>query len=158
MIVKLEKEHLPECLDVIRKSFSTEVEKLGLNEQNCPDHIGFAKMEKLEYHLNCGVHMYGLYDNKQLIGHISLSEKENGVFDLYNLSILPEHRNNGYGTFMLNFAKVKVREMGGKKITVAIIEKNTILRDWYRVNGFVQRGTKRYEHLPYPVRYMEWKS
>jgi hypothetical protein len=48
-------------------------------------------------------------------------------------------------------------EFGGNKITIGIIDENTVLKDWYSANGFIHTGVKRYEHLPFAVGYMEWE-
>ncbi|HAN20235.1 MAG: hypothetical protein A2Y15_05115 [Clostridiales bacterium GWF2_36_10] len=49
----------------------------------------------------------------------------------------------------------KSHELGGTKITIGIIEKNTRLKEWYLQNGFVHVGNHEYAHLPFVVGYME---
>ncbi len=46
MFKKIEKEQLPDCLEVIHKSFATVAEELGLTKENCPTHTSFMKIEK----------------------------------------------------------------------------------------------------------------
>ena len=74
-----------------------------------------------------------------------------------DVSILPDYRHFGYGKELLDFCKDKVREFGGNKITIGLIEENTILKEWYIANGFVHTGTKVFEHLPFTVGFMEWE-
>lgn len=156
MIVLIDKSQLPECLDVIQKSFATVAENFGFTEQNCPGHTSFMKIEKLQYRYDLGFKMYGLYDHDQLIGFFSLVQKEDKIYELNTLSVLPEYRHNGYGKYLIDCAKEKVLDWGGNKITIGITEESTILKEWYEQNGFVHVGTQKFEHLPFIVGYMEW--
>jgi ribosomal protein S18 acetylase RimI-like enzyme len=102
--------------------------------------------------------MYGFYDNKRLVGYVSLSNKEDGVYEMHSLAVLPEYRRKGYGKQLLDFCKAKVKELGGYKITIGITEENTALKNWYAVNGFVHTNTKTFVHLPFTVGSMEWDA
>ena len=41
------------------------------------------------------------------------------------------------------------------KIKIGIVEENTVLKEWYKTFGFVHTGTRKYEHLPFTVGFME---
>ena len=73
-----------------------------------------------------------------------------------DVAILSEYRHFGYGKALLDFCKDKIKELGGSKITIGIVEENTVLKDWYAANEFIHTGTKQFEHLPFTVGYMEW--
>lgn len=45
--------------------------------------------------------------------------------------------------------------LGANKIKIGIVEENTILKEWYEKIGFVHTGTKKFEHLPFNVGFME---
>ena len=143
--------------EVIRASFATVAKEFGITEQNCPNHTSFITVEKLQNHFNWGWLMYGLYDSsgERLIGYVSLSKTSGEVFELHNLSVLPEYRHNGYGKQLLDFCKERVKESGGRKITLGMIEENTVLKDWYAANGFIHTGAKWFKHLPFTVGFME---
>jgi ribosomal protein S18 acetylase RimI-like enzyme len=72
-----------------------------------------------------------------------------------DVAILPEYRHFGYGKALLDFFKDKIKELGGNKITIGIVEENTVLKEWYTTNGFVHTGIKQFEHLQFTVGYME---
>ncbi len=95
--------------------------------------------------------------DEKIIGFVSLTGKDEGIFELNRLAILPEWRHFGYGKKLLDFCKAKVRELGGNKITLDIIEENTRLRDWYAANGFIHTGTRKFAHLPFTTGHMEWR-
>jgi ribosomal protein S18 acetylase RimI-like enzyme len=142
--------------DLIRASFATVAEDLGLNEQNCPKYVGFVTTaDRLQNHHNWGWWIYGLYENEQLIGYVSISREADSVYEIHNLAILPVYRHKGYGRKLLDFCMAKVVELGGNKVTLSIIEENTVLKNWYSTYGFVHTGTKKFEHLPFTSGYME---
>jgi hypothetical protein len=46
--------------------------------------------------------------------------------------------------------------LGAAKLGIAIIEENTVLRDWYVKNGCRPTGTKKFGHLPFTVGFLEY--
>ena len=59
---------------------------------------------------------------------------------------------------MIEFAKEYAqKELRANKITIGIIEENTVLKKWYEESGFVSTGTKASPHLPFTVGFMEVK-
>ena len=155
MIKQVQHSDLERCLSVIQESFTDIANEFNLTKENCPSHTSFMTIQTLLYHWDNGFLMYGFYLGNAIIGYVSLEDKGNSVFELRNLSILPEHRHNGYGKQLLDFCKVKVKELNGKSISISIIEENTVLKKWYIVNSFEHIGTKLFEHLPFTVGYME---
>ena len=121
------------------------------------DHTSFITNERLADRIREGYYPYGYFVNGRLVGFVSLTDLGGGVFELNNLGVLPEHRRRGYGKELLDFCKEKVKELGGCKITIGIIEENTVLRDWYAANGFVHTGTKKFDHMPFTAGFMEWR-
>lgn len=156
VIYEVEKEELPECLEVIHRSFKTVADSFGLTLENCPKHTSFIPLSYLETQMGWGWHMYALYAGKKIIGYMSLSKEGDGLYELHNLAVLPEYRHNGFGRLLLDHAKDTVKALGGKKIKIGIIEESTVLKNWYIANGFVHTGTKKFDHLPFTSGYLEW--
>ncbi len=156
-ISKVTKENLPECLAVIHQSFATVADKFGLTKENCPKHTSFIPISYLETQMKWGWLMYGLFEGEKIIGYMSLSKETDDIYELHNLAVLPEHRHNGFGKQMLDFAKETVKSLGGTKIKIGIIEESTSLKNWYITNGFEHIGTKKFDHLPFTSGYLEWK-
>ncbi|MCL1858754.1 MAG: GNAT family N-acetyltransferase [Oscillospiraceae bacterium] len=154
---------LEKCAEVIRQSFLTVAKQFGLTEQNCPKHRAFIKTERLVSEKNFGIMQFGLFiTNKTkngdvIIGFAALQKLEENIYELKMLSVLPEFRHNGYGHALVDFAKCKVKELYGQKITIGIVEENEILKNWYISNGFTQTGTKFFPDNPKPftVGFME---
>ena len=147
-------EDLPVCLAVIRRSFATVAEEFGLTPENCPTHTSFMPLEKLQKHFDWGWQMFMLLEENVPVGFYGLSEKENGRFELHNLAVLPEYRHRGYGRQLLEDAKRRAMEQGGTALEIGIIEEHTVLKNWYRANGFVPVGTKSFPHLPFTAGYL----
>ena len=102
--------------------------------------------------------MFALCSGGRIVGYMSLSKENDNTFELHNLAVLPELRHNGYGKMLLDYAKDKVKLLGGSKIKIGIIEESVVLKDWYIANGFVHTGTKKFDHLPFTSGYLEWKG
>jgi len=108
-IKNVNKDQLPECLEVIHKSFATVAEEFGLTIENCPKHTSFMPLYFLESQMEWGWNMFGLYENRKIIGYMSISKEDDNIYELHNLAILPEHRHEGYGSKMIEYAKDVVK-------------------------------------------------
>ncbi|MCL2163674.1 MAG: GNAT family N-acetyltransferase [Oscillospiraceae bacterium] len=154
VIRQLDTSDLPLAVEVIRESFATVAKDLGLTEQNCPKFVGFiTTTERLLTHQSWGWRIYGLYENERLVGYVSISKEKE--YEIHNLAVLPEFRHKGYGKKLLDFCVERIVGSGGDKVIISITEENTVLRNWYVAYGFVHTGTKRFDHLPFTVGYME---
>lgn len=149
--------HLPMYAEVIRQSFATVARDFNLTMVNCAGHTSFITNERLASKIKEGYYTFGYFVDGKLIGFTSLTEVGDAAYEMNNVSILPEYRHFGYGKSLLVFCKGKVEELGGNKITIGIVEENTVLKEWYAANGFIHTGTKRFKHLPFTVGYMKWE-
>jgi N-acetylglutamate synthase-like GNAT family acetyltransferase len=86
---------------------------------------------------------------------IEKSIREEDTFYIEKVSVLPEYRHNGYGIDLMNFALDKIKIKGGKWVSIALIDSNTRLKDWYLNQGFIETGTKDFPHLPFRVCFMK---
>ena len=53
--------------------------------------------------------------------------------------------------FVFNYVKAQ----GAKKVSIGIVDENSVLKNWYKLYGFIETGLKQYEHLPFAVCFME---
>mgnify|MGYP000867191366 FL=1 len=157
-IVPICAEQLGEALEVIHRAFATVADDFGLTRENCPKHTGFIPIERLQNQMNWGWQMFVLLTGEKIVGYASLSKEDENTYELHNLAVLPECRHNGYGRMLLDHIKEKVRKLGGQRITIGIIEENSLLKNWYSENGFKHTGTKKFEHLPFTTGFMEWRD
>ena len=156
MIEKItSKEQLNICLDIIHRSFITVADEFGLTKDNCPNHTAFMPIDKLIRQYESGADMFLYQHNGEYVGYFSLVNNGESV-ELNNLSVLPEYRHLGIGKEMVEYAKeYTVKNSSAKKISIGIIDDNSILKSWYSSLGFVHTGTKKFEGLPFTVGFME---
>ena len=144
------------CAEVIRKSFQTVAVDFDITFENNPSNGAFITKDRLLQDYNKGIMMFGLFDNSQLVGFVAIERKDNDIYYLEKLAVIPERRHEGLGRQLLDFAKDKVKALGGKKISIGIIEQNILLKDWYQRNEFESIGTRQFPHLNFIVGFMEY--
>lgn len=71
------------------------------------------------------------------------------------ICVLPLYRHKQIGARLLEDAYRKAKELGCKKMSIGIVEENTILRKWYEDNGFVHIGAKKFDFFPFTCGYMK---
>ena len=157
MIREMNKEEIPACVRVIRSSFMTVAEELGFTEENAPRFTAFATTdERLFYQAEVEKRpMYVYSSNDEILGYYSLSKQSETEWELNNLCVLPEHRHEGIGDKLLQDAFARVKELGGTKLNLGIVEENKRLRAWYESKGFLHIGTKKFDFFPFTCGYME---
>ena len=155
-IREVDESEFEKCAEVIRQSFATVVDDFGITRDNCPRHTSFLTVDWLIFDRNAGKLLYGLFINNNPAGFVCLTKKDDNTYELGKLAVLPSYRHNGCGRALIDFAKEKVKFLGGNKITIGIIEENTVLKEWYKSNGFVCTGTQKFSYLPFTTGFMEF--
>ncbi|MGN0619706.1 MAG: GNAT family N-acetyltransferase [Ruminiclostridium sp.] len=157
MIRKVRREDIPECVDVIKRSFRTVVEEFGLTEANAPRFTAFATTEERLFSQFDSENrpMYGYYDNGIICGYYSLHIQNSSECELNNLAVLPEFRHNGIGKSLFDHAVKTAKELGCIAINIGIIEENSVLKKWYEANGAVHTGTQKFDFFPFTCGYMK---
>lgn len=156
MIREIRQDDIAQCVNVIRKSFSTVANKFGFTEENASRFTAFATTkERLDWQLN-GEHrqMYGYYEGGKIVGYYSLLLQDNQECELNNLCVLPEYRHKKLGHKLLENAFDNARKMNCKKMNIGIVEENQVLRRWYEDHGFLHIGTEKYDFFPFTCGYM----
>jgi len=146
---------LEECAEIIRQGFGTVARDFGLTAENCPTNGAFIKADRLISDMNKGNLMYGLFADACMVGFMQLEKKSCSQYELEKITVIPQFRHSGLGKKLLEFAMTKAKESGATKLTIGIIEENSILKKWYTANGFVHTGTQKFDFLPFTVGFME---
>ena len=139
---------------VIRQAFWTVAEAFGLTEENCPTNGAFLRDEALVEELDRGTALYGLFDEGGMAGVAALKRKDDAVFHLEKLAVLPERRGRGYGAALVAHAAETARKAGGGTLSIGVMYENRWLVRWYERNGFVRKETRMFAHLPFVVCFM----
>ena len=156
MIREVKREDVPDCVDIIRKSFKTVADEFGFTIENAPRFTAFATTaERLYWQMDNEPRL--MFVNEQngiLCGYYSLLMQDNNECELSNLAVLPEYRHNGIGKQLLCHAYESAKDHGCKIINIGIVEENKRLRKWYEQNGARHTGTKKYDFFPFTCGYM----
>lgn len=158
MIREINRNDVPECVQVIRSSFLTVANEFGFTVDNAPRFTAFATTEDRLYYQLDNEHrlMYAYYsDDNKIIGYYSLLLQDNKECELNNLCVLPQYRHKHLGADLLSNAYLRAIEKGCAKINIGIVEENKVLRKWYEDNGFIHIGTKKFDFFPFTCGYME---
>ena len=148
-------ESLDTSVDVIRESFRTVAEELNLTAENTPTHPSFITLEQLEELHQKGLVFYGYFLDDRQVGFVAIEKADDSLYYLEKLAVLPEYRHNGYGRELVRFVLDTASEKGVKKLSIGIIYEQAVLKDWYKEIGFRETGTRKFEHLPFTVGFME---
>jgi ribosomal protein S18 acetylase RimI-like enzyme len=148
-------ESLDGSAEVIRKSFRTVAEELSLTAENAPTHPSFITLEQLVELRRKGLAFYGYYLDDRQVGFVAMEKADDSVYYLEKLAVLPGYRHNGYGKELVRFVLDMAAARGAEKLSIGIIYEQTVLRDWYKDFGFRETGTRKFEHLPFTVGFME---
>lgn len=99
--------------------------------------------------------MYGAYLDGQRVGFVAVERADDDRWYMERLAVLPEYRHKGIGRTLMDFVFETVRQRGGKKVSIGIINENRVLKKWYIDYGFVETGTRAFSHLPFEVCFLE---
>jgi len=148
------RQDLENSVKVIRDSFKTVALEFGLNEDNCPTHPSLITLDKL-LELKEKANLFGLFLNKAQVGFVAIEKADDRVYYLDKLAVLPDYRHKGYGKKLVGFVSSFVKKHDGQKVSLGMIDESTVLKNWYKELGFKETGTKKFEHLPFTVCFME---
>lgn len=154
-VIKSEQDFI-ECTEVLRRSFKTVADEFNLNQTNAPTHPSNLTIESLKKSVEKGIVLYGLHIHDKMIGCIGVEQSpEKHKYYIEKVAVLPEKRHNGYGKMLMDFACATIKQHNGKLISIGIINESSVLKNWYTEYGFVEKGLKRFDHLPFEVCFME---
>jgi ribosomal protein S18 acetylase RimI-like enzyme len=140
---------------VVRNAFKTVALDFNLTRENSPTHPSFMTTGRLREDRNKGVRFFGLFVKDRQIGFIAVERADAALYYVERLAVLPKYRHWGYGKKVMEFAFEYIRANGGKKVSIGIINEQTVLKDWYKGLGFEEISTREFAHLPFTVCFME---
>lgn len=157
MIQKISKNEIPDCVEVICKSFMTVADEFGFTIENAPRFTAFATTEeRLVYQLEKEKRlMFACYEDGKMVGYYSLLKQNQKECELNSLCVLEEYRHKKIGEQLLKHAVSEARKMGCSQMNIRIVEENVKLRKWYEAHGAMHIGTEKYEFFPFTCGYMK---
>jgi N-acetylglutamate synthase-like GNAT family acetyltransferase len=141
-------------VNLLRDSFRDVAERFELTEENNPGSLAFCTNQRIESDLEKDLTYYILEKDGRPCGCVALERAKPGVCYLMRLAVLPGHRGKGFGKLLVHHIFEKAHETGARRVEIAMISKDRKLKNWYKKLGFIQKGTKKYDHLPFVVAFM----
>jgi len=154
IIRQANEDNIGTLVTLLRSSFSNIAKKFGLTIENCPKNLAFCTKERVKGDLDRGLKYYILEKDSQPYGCVAIEKASPDVCYLQRLAILPQYRRKGYGKKLVNHIFEQARKNGANKLEIGIIAEDTKLTNWYGKFGFVMKGTKKFDHLPFIVAFM----
>ena len=142
---------------LLRESFQDVAERFGLTVENCPKNLAFCTDQRIKGDLERGLSYYILEHDGEPCGCVALEKASPDVCYLERLAVLPQHRRKSYGRILVKHIFEEASRNGSQRVEIGIIARDTKLRNWYGKFGFVLKGTKTFDHLPFVVAFMSAK-
>ncbi len=125
-ISRMEREHIPEIVELEKLCFSTP-----------------WTYENLEEELdNKTAYFFVALEDEKLIGYIGVSVVADSCF-INNIAVYPEYRRKGVGTALIKMAMLTADAMGTDFISLEVRESNYPAIALYRSMGFEEMGMRR---------------
>ena len=153
---------LARSVEVIRESFKPVAVEMNLTEKNCPTHPGFVTLDTLKAMRLRKTVFFGLWTDMggnmvRQIGFAALEQAQDnpGTCFIEKLAVIPGLQHRGFGGILLEFLCEAAQKSGAERVSVALIDQAAILKGWYRKHKFTVSGTKKFDHLPFTVCFMD---
>ncbi len=141
-------------VNLLRRSFMDVARRFNLTVENCPKNPAFCTEQRVKDDFDRGLEYYILENNGQPLGCVALEKAGPEVCYLERLAVLPEQRRKGFGKLLVDRVLDRARKIGSRRVEIGIISAQTELKSWYENIGFLQKGTKKFDHLPFIVAFM----
>ena len=123
---------------ILNRAFMAFAEEYNFTKENAPNHLAFINSDGVADWLNKGLKMYGYKTGDKITGCAGYSYYKDQVYLIERLATLPEYRNLGIGRKLVKFIENKIKSIGGKIVEIHVTDKNTVLREWYKKQGYVE--------------------
>jgi len=124
--------------DILNKAFMTVAKQFGFTKENASIFPAFITPGIIENQLCNGLKMYGYKDKEKIVGCAGYSCYKDQLYFIQRLATLPEYRHLGIGKKLMGFIETKIKDIGGKIAEVHVVDKNIVLREWYKQLGYVE--------------------
>ena len=124
--------------DILNKAFTTVAQQFNFTKENAPTFPAFINSDRIEGFLQKGLKMYGYKSNDLIIGCVGYSYYKDNIYFIERLATLPEYRHLGIGKKLINFIENKIVEIGGRIAEIHVVDKNIVLREWYKKLNYLE--------------------
>jgi len=96
-----------------------------------------------------GLKMYGYKTDDNIVGCAGYSYYKEDIYFIERLAILPEYRHLGVGKKLMKYVENKIKDIGGKIVEIHVVDKNIVLREWYKKLNYMEIRIDEIKTLPF---------
>ena len=148
-------EDLSNSVRVIQESFRPVATEFGLTRENCPTHPTFISLERLNELKARELNLFGLFLGELQIGFVAIEKADEAHYYMEKLAVLPDYRHWGHGAKLVEFVLEYARNNKVAEVSIGVIDEHTVLKEWYKIIGFQEVVTRKFNYLPFTVCYMK---
>ncbi len=145
-----------EIAKIVATSNKDVATQFNINRQNNPKHPSFSDKNWILSDFERGEKYFIFREGGKSVGCVAFEQPNSQVGYLNRLSVIPECRGKGIGKQLVNHIFSYAKDIGIEEISIGIIAKHEILKNWYLNLGFVENGLKEFPHLPFDVLFMKF--
>ncbi|MHC4745437.1 MAG: GNAT family N-acetyltransferase [Planctomycetota bacterium] len=153
-IRQADKSDIPILVGILRNSFADVAERFGLTPENCPKNLAFCNEQRVEEDFARNLQYCILEQDGQPHGCVAMEVAGPDFCYLQRLAVLPEHRRKGLGAALVKHILDEASKLRMQRVEIGIISEDARLKNWYRKFGFVEKNTKKFDHLPFIVSFL----
>ena len=135
--------------DILNKASLTVAQQFNFTKENAPTFPAFINYERIQKYLDKGLIMYGYKINELIVACAGYSYYREDIYFIERLSTLPEYRHSGIGKRLMEYVENKIKDTGGKIAEIHVVDKNMLLREWYKKLGYIEIRIDEIEKLPF---------
>ncbi|MFZ5645128.1 MAG: GNAT family N-acetyltransferase [Bacillota bacterium] len=142
---------------IIRKSFKTQADILGISEESYPNYVAFETPARVRGRMDKGSLFFLAFQGDIPVGTVSISRDRNNLKRGYisRFCVIPEYRGRDYGKLLISHAENILRASGVECIEISIVAEFTRLEEYYSRLGYIANEKKTVPSLPFLILYME---
>jgi len=143
--------------ELIRESFKRQADILAIKKEEYPNYVAFETAENTQKRMTQGDSIVIAYLGDKPIGTVSFSNDSDQIHKGYikRLAVIPEFRECGYGSLLMGYAEMKLKERNVMLVELSIVAQFEKLQSYYEGLGYVPQIRKSFSGLPFEVLFME---
>jgi ribosomal protein S18 acetylase RimI-like enzyme len=140
---------------LVNRAFYTVALQFGFTGEKVPSFPAFIDSSVIAGQLAGGLKIFGFKREADIIGCVGYKCRDDGIYVIECLAVLPEFRHMGIGGNLMKYIENIVKEKQGNKSELAIVDNNQILKKWYKKLGYEEIRIEEYVELPFKVCVMQ---